>query len=370
MTSLDNVTYDSPKKKLKKNKKIKDDLAEDETSLNNSNTNEFNEESVTNIKKHKKKKDLSLDNIEDTSPPVKKKKNKLEKSILQDECVIVEPSLNNNNTDEFNGEYATYGKKHKKHKKDKDSTLDILEDSNPPAKKKKKKSEKSISQDECIIVKPSLNNNTDEFNGESATYVKKQKKHKKDKDSSLDILEDTSPPKKKKRSEKFILPDGVDFVEPLVENCLETTSFTSNDTSNQNNYKNVKSENNFNKIQSHFYENKAKRLSNKYSEHKLEEKRTYYPDIKETVHLPAKGRHYTISIAVPASILKETCLSQVLRTYVIGQLARAACIYSIDEIIVYNDQPLINNENITFLGKVNVCYNNKISLSSFDFIDC
>ncbi|RXG50787.1 putative methyltransferase C9orf114 [Armadillidium vulgare] len=95
---------------------------------------------------------------------------------------------------------------------------------------------------------------------------------------------------------------------------------------------------------------KRKRLSNKYSEHKLEEKRTYYPDIKETVHLPAKGRHYTISIAVPASILKETCLSQVLRTYVIGQLARAACIYSIDEIIVYNDQPLINNENITFLG--------------------
>ncbi|KAB7495490.1 putative methyltransferase [Armadillidium nasatum] len=350
MTSLDNVTYESPKKKLKKNKKIKDDLAEDETSLNNCNTNEFNEESVTNIKKHKKKKDLSLDNIEGTSPPVKKKKKKLEKSILQDECVIVEPSLNNN-TDEFNGEYSTYGKKHKKHKKNKDSTLDILEDTSPPAKKKKKKSEKSISQDECVIVEPSLNiNNTVEFNGESATYVKKPKKHKKDKDSSLDILEDISPPKKKKRSEKFILPDGCDIVEPLVENCLETTNFTSNDTSNTNNYKNVKSENNFNEIQSHFYENKAKGLSNKYSEHKLEEKRTYYPDIKETVHLPAKGRHYTISIALPASILKETCLSQVLRTYVIGQLARAACIYSIDEIIVYNDQPSINNENRTFIG--------------------
>ncbi|CAL4143717.1 unnamed protein product [Meganyctiphanes norvegica] len=56
------------------------------------------------------------------------------------------------------------------------------------------------------------------------------------------------------------------------------------------------------------------------------------------VPLPKSGgRSYTVSMAVPASILEETCLKDELRTYVIGQLARAANIYSIDEIIVYDD---------------------------------
>lgn len=45
----------------------------------------------------------------------------------------------------------------------------------------------------------------------------------------------------------------------------------------------------------------------------------------------------TISIAVPGSIL-ENAQSQELRTYLAGQIARAACIYNIDEIIVFDDQ--------------------------------
>ena len=48
-------------------------------------------------------------------------------------------------------------------------------------------------------------------------------------------------------------------------------------------------------------------------------------------------RQYTISIAVPASILQQTCLLEKLKTYVVGQVSRAACIYNVDEIIVYND---------------------------------
>ncbi|XP_042211714.1 putative methyltransferase C9orf114 isoform X2 [Homarus americanus] len=52
---------------------------------------------------------------------------------------------------------------------------------------------------------------------------------------------------------------------------------------------------------------------------------------------PNKPRNYTISIAVPASILEETCIKDELRTYVVGQLARAANIYSVDEIVVYDD---------------------------------
>ncbi|XP_049795400.1 putative methyltransferase C9orf114 isoform X1 [Schistocerca nitens] len=44
----------------------------------------------------------------------------------------------------------------------------------------------------------------------------------------------------------------------------------------------------------------------------------------------------TVSIAVPGTIL-ENAQSQELRTYLAGQIARASCIYRIDEIIVFDD---------------------------------
>lgn len=44
----------------------------------------------------------------------------------------------------------------------------------------------------------------------------------------------------------------------------------------------------------------------------------------------------TISIAVPGSIL-ENAQSPELRTYLAGQIARAACIFQVDEIVVFDD---------------------------------
>lgn len=44
----------------------------------------------------------------------------------------------------------------------------------------------------------------------------------------------------------------------------------------------------------------------------------------------------TISIAVPGSIL-ENAQSEELRTYLAGQIARAACIFKVDEVIVFDD---------------------------------
>ncbi|CAG9801185.1 unnamed protein product [Chironomus riparius] len=66
---------------------------------------------------------------------------------------------------------------------------------------------------------------------------------------------------------------------------------------------------------------------------KEEELRLKSSDIKESVS--------TISIAVPGSIL-ENAQSQELRTYLAGQIARAACIYNIDEVIVFDDNPSNN----------------------------
>ncbi|XP_028128862.1 putative methyltransferase C9orf114 [Diabrotica virgifera virgifera] len=48
------------------------------------------------------------------------------------------------------------------------------------------------------------------------------------------------------------------------------------------------------------------------------------------------GNISTLSIAVPGSIL-ENAQSQELRTYLAGQIARAACIFQVDEIVVFDD---------------------------------
>lgn len=49
-----------------------------------------------------------------------------------------------------------------------------------------------------------------------------------------------------------------------------------------------------------------------------------------------KGPSYTVSIAVPGSIL-DNAQSLELKTYLAGRIARAACIYCVDEIIVFDD---------------------------------
>lgn len=51
---------------------------------------------------------------------------------------------------------------------------------------------------------------------------------------------------------------------------------------------------------------------------------------------PINGRSYTLSIALPASILRNA-QSNELRTYLAGQIGRAACVFNIDEIIVFDD---------------------------------
>ncbi|CAG7719894.1 unnamed protein product [Allacma fusca] len=60
--------------------------------------------------------------------------------------------------------------------------------------------------------------------------------------------------------------------------------------------------------------------------------------IEETEKLEetSKGREYTVSIAVAGSIL-DNAQSPALRAYLAGQIARAAAIFSVDEIIVFDD---------------------------------
>ncbi|KAI9221690.1 putative RNA methyltransferase [Blastocladiella britannica] len=59
------------------------------------------------------------------------------------------------------------------------------------------------------------------------------------------------------------------------------------------------------------------------------------PDVANASGTP---RPYTVSIAVPGSII-DNCQSLELKTYVAGQIARAAALYLVDEVVVYNDTP-------------------------------
>ena len=58
-------------------------------------------------------------------------------------------------------------------------------------------------------------------------------------------------------------------------------------------------------------------------------------------HVPCRNvpRYSTLSIAIPSSILYN-CQTRELKTILCGQIARAATIYHVDEIIIYNDGTL------------------------------
>ncbi|XP_023328155.1 putative methyltransferase C9orf114 [Eurytemora carolleeae] len=63
-----------------------------------------------------------------------------------------------------------------------------------------------------------------------------------------------------------------------------------------------------------------------------------------------KGRNYTISIAVPGSIL-DNAQTPELRTYLAGQVARAAAVFSVDEVVVYDDEGVKDKINSDLVVK-------------------
>mmetsp|Transcript_26407 Transcript_26407/g.53521 ORF Transcript_26407/g.53521 Transcript_26407/m.53521 type:complete len:407 (-) Transcript_26407:84-1304(-) len=52
---------------------------------------------------------------------------------------------------------------------------------------------------------------------------------------------------------------------------------------------------------------------------------------------PSTGRSRTVSVALPASII-ENCQSGELKAMLVGQIARAATVFSVDEIVLYEDR--------------------------------
>jgi hypothetical protein len=65
-----------------------------------------------------------------------------------------------------------------------------------------------------------------------------------------------------------------------------------------------------------------------------------------------KGVHYTVSIALPGSIINNA-QSKELKTYVAGQIARAACIFNVNEVIVFSETGKVASME----GRVNRMHN-------------
>uniref|UniRef100_A0A669Q8V0 28S rRNA (uridine-N(3))-methyltransferase n=1 Tax=Phasianus colchicus TaxID=9054 RepID=A0A669Q8V0_PHACC len=69
-------------------------------------------------------------------------------------------------------------------------------------------------------------------------------------------------------------------------------------------------------------------------ERKAEKKK--WKELNLLKKLEKQGRHYTLSVALPGSILNNA-QSLELRTYLAGQIARACAIFCVDEIVVFDE---------------------------------
>lgn len=83
-------------------------------------------------------------------------------------------------------------------------------------------------------------------------------------------------------------------------------------------------------------QNMVKKLEKQKKREELERQKT-----EEEISEKTPPAVSTISIAVPGSIM-ENAQSEELRTYLAGQIARAACIFKVDEIIVFDDIGITN----------------------------
>ncbi|XP_041481350.1 putative methyltransferase C9orf114 isoform X2 [Lytechinus variegatus] len=80
------------------------------------------------------------------------------------------------------------------------------------------------------------------------------------------------------------------------------------------------------------------------AEQQIREKKDFSSNGKEEKEEDNQGRPWTLSIALPGSIL-DNAQSPELRTYLAGQIARAVTIFNIDEIIIFDESGAAAREN-------------------------
>ena len=82
---------------------------------------------------------------------------------------------------------------------------------------------------------------------------------------------------------------------------------------------------------------KKKKFKSKSKSKSKQEPDHRFGRVMENAPCPNESRMSTLTIAIPGSIVSNA-QTQELRTHLVGQIARAAAIYHVDEIVVFNDR--------------------------------
>lgn len=82
--------------------------------------------------------------------------------------------------------------------------------------------------------------------------------------------------------------------------------------------------------------NMAEKRNNSQEDAKPNSNRHRFGRVMDQVPCTNKPRYSTVSMAVPGSVVAN-CQTRELRTVVVGQIARAAAVYHVDEIIIFDD---------------------------------
>jgi len=86
--------------------------------------------------------------------------------------------------------------------------------------------------------------------------------------------------------------------------------------------------------------------------------------VKET-----SGRLYTVSIALPGSIL-DNAQSTELRAYLAGQVARAATVFNVDEIVIFDEMNKASGSTTEFSGLKKAGTGNKQLFHILQYLEC
>ena len=87
------------------------------------------------------------------------------------------------------------------------------------------------------------------------------------------------------------------------------------------------------------------RKGEKYNRHNSNGSQHRFGRVMENVPCRNKPRNSTVSIAIPGSVVTN-CQTLELKTHLVGQIARAATIYHVDEIVVFDDKLAVERKGL------------------------
>jgi predicted SPOUT superfamily RNA methylase MTH1 len=155
---------------------------------------------------------------------------------------------------------------------------------------------------------------------------KEEEEEKKKNSSSSSAYNDDNPPQQQQHQQT---PQSSVYSDSPSRYPLPTLQGKPSTTSIPNPSNNSNSHNRSNRNNSH--KKSGRRLAPPPKHHHHQ-----FGKVMESVPCRNQPRYTTLSIAIPGSIVSN-CQTKELRTQLVGQIARYATIYHVDEIVVYND---------------------------------